>query len=352
MDDHDYGCDNGDRTYEHKYESGLAYVDFLGLPSDSAMRQRAEQGQGVYGVMLFDFERTDAPVVPEQQAGLDPDLPQPISPPTLSNRTVAVFVLDIRTHKTPWKQGTQAYQRDWEGDYLGETQWLWFEEAIRKSPAQVNVVVQGLQVLGSRFPNGHLAEDWVKYPNAQARLRDALLEARGVPLLVSGDVHMAQLMRQDCRHRLSGLTLPLVEMTTSGMTHSWGTVHNRLVADPDKAYSWYELYDSMLRRTLMTIYHTVMPWNDLMVSSKDGSHEFGGGDGGKQGLQYSLQKNFGELEFDWEARLVTMRAWGEDSSETPLLMAQQSMDARLSAQTRLWEGAELGRLEFTSEATW
>jgi len=27
--DHDYGCDNSDSTYKYKYESGLAFVDFL-----------------------------------------------------------------------------------------------------------------------------------------------------------------------------------------------------------------------------------------------------------------------------------------------------------------------------------
>ena len=33
----------------------MAYVDFLREPQESAMAKRARDGQGVYGVKLFDF---------------------------------------------------------------------------------------------------------------------------------------------------------------------------------------------------------------------------------------------------------------------------------------------------------
>jgi hypothetical protein len=44
------------------------------------------------------------------------------------------------------------------------------------------------------------------------------------PILVSGDVHMAEYLRRDCK-QITQLTKmrSLVEVTTSGMTHAWGT---------------------------------------------------------------------------------------------------------------------------------
>ena len=64
-------------------------------------------------------------------------------------------------------------------------------------------------------------------------------------------------------------------------------------------------------------------------SSQGGNSRFlsesGGSEGAKIGMQYSLLKNFGELEFDWEQQTVTMRAMGEDSA-SPLLSAKWTLD--------------------------
>jgi alkaline phosphatase D len=215
--DHDFGCNNADRTYEFKYESGLAFVDFLDEPEISPMRQRAQAGHGVYGVKVFDFARPRGhQELSEGEAGIDVDVA--LGPPSnlYSNQTVAIFVLDVRTSKTPWKKGSDRYGPDYEGDFLGERQWQWFENSIRRSRATVNVIVNGLQVHAQRFPDGNVAESWAQYPRAQQRLFDAVLQdSVESPILVSGDVHMAQLMRKDCarkgEHRARR---SLVEMTT------------------------------------------------------------------------------------------------------------------------------------------
>jgi alkaline phosphatase D len=216
LQDHDYGCNNADKNYEFKYESGIAFVDFIAAPELSGMRQRALAGEGVYGVKLFDFARpVDQQEVPERQAGIDID--SALGPPLnlYSNQTVAVFVLDVRTSKSPWKRGSDRFQSDFEGDFLGEKQWQWFEKSIRRSRAAVNVVVNGLQVHANRFPDGNVAESWSQFPSAQQRLFDTVLALESPVVLISGDVHMAQLLRKDCvrkgdmRQRRS-----LVEMTT------------------------------------------------------------------------------------------------------------------------------------------
>ena len=329
--DHDFGCDNSDSTYEFKYESGLAFVDFLGEPVDSAVRQRAEAGHGVYGVKFFDFALPFGDQeIPDWVAGVDADVPLASPTENESNQTVAVFFLDVRTSKTPWKQGAERFQPDFEGDYLGERQWQWFEQSIRRSRASVNVVVNGLQVFANRYSDGNTAESWEKYPVAQQRLFDALLQG-GVesPILISGDVHMTQMMRKDCARK--GERHPkrtLVELTTSGMTHSWGTISTP-IEDPDKKPTLLQRYRSFAGLTLMHSLHYLCPWTDILISTpseNEGLHETGGGEGATTGLQYSLLQNFGELEFDWKERTVSLRSIGKTLDRPPLLMAKFSMD--------------------------
>ena len=275
--DHDYGCNNADRTFPYRKESAQAYMEFLnGGRSDlnRAMTDRANQGLGLYGVKVFDFARPDGDyVVPDEVAGLDPDVipysriysnsSSSFSPP-YSNHSVAIFVLDCRSHKTPWKKGMAAYQNDNDGDYLGHRQWEWLEEALRRSHASVNVIVNGLQVHADIYPDGNVAESWSRYPRAQQRLFDAVLQPNvKAPLLVSGDVHMAQFMRKECKDshiRNNANTRPLIEMTTSGMTHSWGTITNRDMVQP-KPVTVKEWFESTLAASMMRLLHYLCPWS-------------------------------------------------------------------------------------------
>jgi alkaline phosphatase D len=194
------------------------------------MSRRAQAGYGVYGVKLFDFERPEGrQLVPDDEARIDPDvdtsihLPYSNKFPAYSNKTVAVFVLDIRSNKDPWQEGAKAFQPDYEGDFLGEHQWEWLETSLKRSRAAVNVIVNGLQVHSNLFPSAHVAEKWANFPRSQQRLFDAILQDNvQAPILVSGDVHMTQFMRKDCRKIKEpySTSRPLIEMTTSGMTHS------------------------------------------------------------------------------------------------------------------------------------
>jgi hypothetical protein len=183
-------------------------------------------------------------------------------------------------------------------------------------------------------------------------LYDALLQD-GVqaPVIISGDVHMSQLMRVDCQRTGAPQSSPraLIEMTTSGMTHAWGTLSNPPISEPDLRPTWKLVYESLVARSLLRMLHYLCPWTDLMVSGErtEGLHESGGGEGSKQGLQFSLEKNFGELEFNWEERTVAMRSFGEGSTLTPLLMAKTSMD-QLSGKSSM-PGSLLSREDFHRE---
>ncbi|KAI2505744.1 PhoD-like phosphatase [Fragilaria crotonensis] len=116
--DHDYGCDNADRTYPYRIESAEAFVDFIGEPKDSAMTKRAKAGLGVYGVKVFDFDRPQGrQALSDSEAGIDHHaVVDHGDPPSYSNKSVAVFVLDVRSNKSPWKKG-YAFTPDLDGDF-------------------------------------------------------------------------------------------------------------------------------------------------------------------------------------------------------------------------------------------
>ena len=342
LDDHDFGANNGDRTYEHRRESNIAYVDFIGEPFDSPIRLRASLGKGVYGVKVFDFAReVGEELVPDKDAGIDPDLvgygvESALTDPAYSNQSVAVFVIDVRSNRTPWGRGLNSWRPSMTGDFLGEEQWAWLGEALRRSRASVNVVVTGLQVHAQRFPSHNIAEEWVNFPRSRQRLYETLLSS-GVraPLIVSGDVHMAQLLRKDCFERLpEGIATqrphPLMELTTSGLTHSWGTCF----ASSQKFHnSRYAPYYHILSRVSMTLSHLFCPWSELVVAAAEtdddgdtGQFESGGAEGAKTGKQYSLELNFGELEFDWDEETLKVRVIGVEGADEPLLSAQWSFN--------------------------
>lgn len=304
IDDHDYGINNGDKTFVYKRESAVAFTKFLGLhPERDAMARRAHEGHGIYGVQLYDFERrVGLELVPEAEAGLDPDVESTAGSHHLSSKSVAVFVLDVRSHKTPWASKIpDSYYPDPKGDFLGERQWQWLEEALSRSRAAVNIVVQGLQVHPDRYSDGNIAEAWSRFPAAQHRLYQALLQPNvRAPMLVSGDVHMAELMQKDC-HKPGQEWKPLVEITTSGMTHSWGGPN--VCSTPSRTCRLP--YIKWASKIAMRFAHWIGPWTELLVKNDEAL------DPGQKGLQYTLDLNFAEFEFDWDHKQVIVRILGK-----------------------------------------
>lgn len=435
IDDHDYGQNNGDITYQYKRESNVAFCDFLysGVADDrqecseqdvcedqhpkdmvssrtksrpkkqtDLMYQRALEGKGVYGVQLYDFSRVrdnndvlwgGGYLVPDEIARIDPDIISDTQIKATSavdystTHSVAIFALDVRSNKTPWPNGKQTQsttgtENDNHNsappsnnftssinppilDFLGQHQWEWFQSALANSHATVNIIVSGLQIHPERFPNdGNVIEEWSKFPEARQMLYDIILNS-GVksPLLVSGDVHMAQIMRKDCiqsssseTYIMDGSTVnkpspqkqrPLVEITTSGMTHSWGTSFS---SQPRNHRFPLKLYTYFVSPIFMTIAHYVCPWKDIVIQTTD---EFNRGadeimtttqdednpkevaKGGRTGMQYFLGLNFAEFEFDFDqqqdARVsdgggVTVRIFGKQANAPPKLEMRWTFD--------------------------
>lgn len=241
LDDHDYGTNNGDRTYQHRIESAKLYVEFLQASSSSSspetrtrhdftiMERRAAAGLGVYGVKVLDFTRPSGQeLLSDAEAGLEPSLldSDNYEAISLSNQSVAIFLLDCRSHKTPWTRVVpDKFYLDYQGDFLGQEQWTWLNASLSRSHATVNIVVQGLQIHADRYFDGNLVENWSRYPMAQHKLYQTVLNSgANAPILVSGDVHMAELLARHCKRpslveKDTKATTPrlLLEVTTSGL---------------------------------------------------------------------------------------------------------------------------------------
>ena len=73
----------------------------------------------------------------------------------------------------------------------------------------------------------------------------------------------------------------------------------------------------VMSKVVMTVAHWIFPMPDLRVSSSKKEDdqsllfENGGAEGAKLGKQFSLEKNFGEIEIDWQNRNVWIRAFGQ-----------------------------------------
>ena len=149
IDDHDMGMNNGDKTFTHAAAAGVAFADFVGEAPGSSVRRRATEGKGVYGVKVIDFTDGDVGVVLNEKDGdVEPDMVgDKKAGRSIRKRTAAIFFLDCRTNKTPWSKGVEGWKKNYNGDFLGEEQWKWLERALANSDAEVNIVVNGLQVL-------------------------------------------------------------------------------------------------------------------------------------------------------------------------------------------------------------
>lgn len=171
-DDHDYGANDVGKNFAAKVASQQEFLDFYEVDEQSPRRKR----KGVYSL-------------------------QDIGP---KGQMVRVILLDTRYHRD--KLGSN-------GTMLGEEQWQWLEEALRKSPAQVNLLVSSIQVL----PSQHRFEKWADFPKERARLLTLLGEEEVPPVvLLSGDRHLGEISLDE-----ANCGYPLYEITSSSLNQSF-----------------------------------------------------------------------------------------------------------------------------------
>ncbi len=179
-DDHDYGVNDGDRTYASKVGSQQALLDFLDVESGSPVRQR----KGVY--QSFEY--------------------------LLKNVTIRLILLDTRYFKDPVKKVDNQWVADSSADLLGTEQWSWLENELQKT-ADILIVANGTQVI----PDDHPFETWGNYPTSRKRLLELLDNKKAEHiLLLSGDRHIGELSQLQLHSK------KIYELTSSGLTHTYG----------------------------------------------------------------------------------------------------------------------------------
>lgn len=99
-------------------------------------------------------------------------------------------------------------------DLLGEAQRTWLEATLRSSEADLHIIVSGTQILSAE----HRWEKWADYPETREWLLGLLSEeTMPITVLLSGDRHIHEISILET----GALDYPLVDATSSGMTHSW-----------------------------------------------------------------------------------------------------------------------------------
>ncbi len=180
-DDHDYGKNDAGNEYAMRDESQRLFADFFSLSSTHPVRQHA----GVYHAGMFNFD------------GIK----------------VKVIMMDTRYFRDAIERKNRRYQPNTTGTMLGEMQWKWLEEELASSDADINIIGSSIQVLSAEHP----FEKWANFPHEAEKLLDLINKYDKPVILLSGDRHIAEVSEIE----LEGYPYPLVDITSSGMTHSY-----------------------------------------------------------------------------------------------------------------------------------
>jgi len=184
-DDHDYGVNDGGKSYAKKEESKDALLEFLDVPSNAAVRNH----KGVYQSFTIGEE----------------------------GKKVKIILLDTRSFRDDLEANPSRnprYLTNETGDILGDEQWAWLESELTNSDADLHLIASGYQVI----PEEQIYEKWSNFPMARKRLFDLLASTQVKnPILLSGDRHISELSKIEW----DGMNNPVYEFTSSGLTHTW-----------------------------------------------------------------------------------------------------------------------------------
>lgn len=201
-DDHDMGLNDGGADYQYKDKSEELFEYVWDVKDERAMRP------GVYGSWIVG------------EAG----------------KRVQVIMLDTRYFRSPLKPTDEPNARGkerWLPDadpaktMLGEAQWAWLEEELKK-PAELRLLVSSIQVMSE----GHGWEAWREFPLEREKLYDVIERAGADNLIIlSGDRHSAALYE-----RGDVVGYPLVEATSSSLNlpaSRWRAQSGETWVEPD-----------------------------------------------------------------------------------------------------------------------
>jgi alkaline phosphatase D len=198
-DDHDYGQNDAGKEYPHKEQSRQIMLNFWGEPANSARRTRSD---GIYTSYMY---------------GENEQTIQVIMPDLRWNRDALNHVGELEYYTKPKlnNQGPYSPSEVKGASMLGEAQWQWLEQELKK-PAAIKLIASSLQLL----PDFTGWESWANFPEDRNRLL-ALIKKHKVNgvVIISGDTHWGEISKYQ-----QNLDYPLIEMTSSGLTEKWKDV--------------------------------------------------------------------------------------------------------------------------------
>lgn len=186
-DDHDYGLNDGGKEYTQKEASQQLFLDFLDVAKDDPRREQ----EGVY------FSK-------EYKVG---------------KNNLKIIILDTRYFRTALAIDTISKKRylptlDSKADMLGDKQWKWLENELTNSKASFHIIMSSIQFLSAE----HGFESWGNMPNEVEKFETILEKSKAKNvILLSGDRHISEISKKE----VEGLAFPLIDFTSSGMTHSY-----------------------------------------------------------------------------------------------------------------------------------
>jgi alkaline phosphatase D len=286
-DDHDYGGNDRGRELKQREERRDEYLDFLGVPKSDARRHR----HGLYSSIEFGSD-----IENDANTGK-----------TLRNKIKVIF-LDTRWHREKHcipSVGSSRYipfgaiiacTTRWftagfdlpshlppsicpsqkENTVLGEEQWMWLEKQLTDSSASVHIIVSSIQVLTTN----PVVESWGHFPAERSKLLKLLNVVPGV-MILSGDVHHAEISTTSNQHIKRIHHGTIVEVTSSGLTHSC---------------SGPRIYGPLCEPILNLF----------------SAHRFEGGNiKDVSAPSYYTGLNFGSINFDWDSRSFEVQVHNE-----------------------------------------
>lgn len=186
-DDHDYGKNDAGKEYAKKDSVQQLFLDFFDIPKDDIRRKQ----QGVY------FSKDVF----------------------LNKNSIKIIVLDTRYFRSELTKDTITKKRykpntNGKGTMLGKKQWEWLENQLSNSFFDFNIIVSSVQFLSYE----HGFETWGNMPHEVKKLEKIIQESKSKGVIIlSGDRHIAEISSK----KLPNLNYPLIDITSSGMTHSY-----------------------------------------------------------------------------------------------------------------------------------
>lgn len=185
-DDHDYGMNDGNRTFAKRDQAEDQFFNFLDIPEDNQVHQYP----GIYRTETFGH--------PPQQ--------------------IKIFHLDTRFFQDPLVKTPKGSEKNYvaqpNGQVLGEAQWDWLTNELNQSNANINIIASSIQVIAE----DHRFEMWSNFPNQRKKLLDLIVSSEVKnPIILSGDRHLSEISKINWQGQ------ELIDITSSGMTHSYTT---------------------------------------------------------------------------------------------------------------------------------